>query len=151
MRKRCQVLAEMNLGGGVWRLKKIPSFSDEDERGGASGRDKAGEVRILASCMHAGARVVSLRRCRDGGDEVGVEDGGAGWDFEVLARFEEHESMNYGSDVQPVRASYGGQCTGGGSDDVDDGSGKLRDIERRRTVVSTSFYDKKVCLWQFQP
>lgn len=63
--------------------------------------------------MHAGARI--LRLSRDGNDD---------WAFEVLGRFEEHESMNYGSDVQP----------GGG---------------RVKRVVSTSFYDKLLCLWQF--
>lgn len=46
------------------------------------------------------------------------------WSFEVLGRFEEHRSMNYGSDVQP-------------------GDGRLR------TIVSTSFYDKLLCLWHF--
>ena len=44
------------------------------------------------------------------------------WTFEVLARFEEHRSMNYGSDVLPT-------------------NGKLK------SIVSTSFYDKRLCLW----
>ena len=46
------------------------------------------------------------------------------WTFDVVGRFDEHKSMNYGSDVQP----------GGG--DV-------------KSIVSTSFYDKLLCLWQF--
>ena len=41
-----------------------------------------------------------------------------------MARFEEHKSMNYGSDVQP------------NSDTV-------------KSIVSTSFYDKLLCLWRF--
>ena len=66
--------------------------------------------------MHAGTRIVQLSRS---GDE---------WEFTVQAKFEEHKSMNYGSDVQPVqRAQEGGQ----------------------RTIVSTSFYDKLMCVWQF--
>ena len=69
---------------------------------------------ILACCMHAGTRVVRL--CK----------GENAWDFEVLARFEEHRSMNYGADFQP-----GG--TGAG-----------------RRIVSISFYDKLMCLWKFQ-
>ena len=48
---------------------------------------------LLASCMHAGSRIVRLGRS---GDESGE------WTFTVLAKFEEHKSMNYGSDVQPV-------------------------------------------------
>jgi len=71
-------------------------------------------ILILASCMHAGARVVRLREGQDGA-----------WSFEVLARFEEHRSMNYGSDVQPSRDRV------------------------VRTVASTSFYDKLLCLWRF--
>jgi diphthamide biosynthesis protein 7 len=66
--------------------------------------------------MHAGSRIVRL--AQDSGE----------WAFSVLAKFEEHKSMNYGSDVQPVlRGQEGGQ----------------------RTIVSTSFYDKLMCVWQF--
>ena len=67
---------------------------------------------ILASCMHAGARVVRLAQNRAGD-----------WAFDVLAKFEEHKSMNYGSDVQP-------------------GEGRVK------SIVSTSFYDKLLCLWR---
>lgn len=71
-------------------------------------------VVILASCMHAGARIVRLLR-------HGEAD--STWSFEVLARFEEHSSMNYGSAAQPSTGSL-------------------------KTIVSTSFYDKLMCLWQ---
>jgi diphthamide biosynthesis protein 7 len=71
---------------------------------------------ILASCMHAGARIVRIRV-----DEEGE------WSIEVLAKFEEHKSMNYGSDAQPQGSEDGGQ----------------------RIIVSTSFYDKLLCLWRF--
>lgn len=64
--------------------------------------------------MHAGARIVRLMRGRD-----------SSWNFEVLAKFEEHQSMNYGSDVQP------------------DQNGTMK------TLISTSFYDKLLCLWKF--
>ena len=63
--------------------------------------------------MHAGTRVV--RVCR-GENDV--------WKFDVLARFEEHKSMNYGSDVQPSSGTT-------------------------KSIVSTSFYDKLLCLWKF--
>ena len=68
---------------------------------------------ILASCMHAGARV--LRLCK-ADDEP--------WTFEILARFEEHKSMNYGTDVQPSAGL-------------------------KKSIISTSFYDKLLCLWEF--
>lgn len=70
--------------------------------------------------MHAGTRVVRLMQSRQSREEDGKDD----WGFEVLAKFEEHESMNYGSDVQPSEA-------------------------RVKMIVSTSFYDKLLCLWEF--
>lgn len=84
---------------------------------------------ILASCMHAGSRMVRLSRSAD--DEDGDSSSSSSssssskWSFEVLGMFEEHESMNYGSDVQP-----------GGVSNV-------------KTIVSTSFYDKLLCVWRF--
>jgi diphthamide biosynthesis protein 7 len=75
--------------------------------------------------MHAGSRIVQLSRS---GDE---------WEFAVLAKFEEHKSMNYGSDVQPLIAGAAG---------VDGAEGGE---QQRRLVVSTSFYDKLMCVWSF--
>jgi len=66
--------------------------------------------------MHAGARIVRVQ----------ADDKG-NWSMEVLAKFEEHKSMNYGSDAQPVGVDNSGP----------------------RTIVSTSFYDKLLCLWRF--
>ncbi|KAK5653568.1 hypothetical protein OQA88_8830 [Cercophora sp. LCS_1] len=91
-------LAESNLGGGVWRLKVI-------------GHQEA-KTRILASCMHAGARIVDLVKKPEGQ-----------YEFRVVGSFVEHESMNYGCDFQVG------------------GAGGL-------SIVSTSFYDKLLCLWE---
>ncbi|KAK4099941.1 hypothetical protein N658DRAFT_452307 [Parathielavia hyrcaniae] len=100
-------LAESRLGGGVWRLKLI----DLDT---IPSQDYVWRARILASCMHAGARIVEL-----------LETVGGAHQFAVLGRFEEHKSMNYGSDFHPGRGD-------------------------RLTAVSTSFYDKLLCLWEFE-
>ena len=59
-----------------------------------------------------------------------TRDDGGEWTFAVVARFVEHESMNYGSDVQP------------------ESEGMDREGSRERMVVSTSFYDKRLCLWR---
>ena len=80
---------------------------------------------ILANCMHAGSRIVEVREKADPQEN---EDGG--WEIEVLARFEEHKSMNYGSDVQPPFGSQGSKGV--------------------RRIVSTSFYDKLLCLWKYE-
>ena len=66
--------------------------------------------------MHAGARIVRVQRNDEGQ-----------WSIEVLAKFEEHKSMNYGSDAQPEGSENNGP----------------------RTIISTSFYDKLLCLWRF--
>ncbi|ETS85496.1 hypothetical protein PFICI_03521 [Pestalotiopsis fici W106-1] len=101
-----RLLAKLDLGGGVWRLKTISFEADDDGLG-------SWNATILASCMYAGARVVKFS-----GDWYQCK-------IEILARFEEHESMNYGSDFRISR------------------DGKLV------RIMSTSFYDKRLCLWEF--
>jgi len=104
-----QVLAEKRLDGGVWRL--IDKETSRDDPG-----DEVTST-ILASCMHAGARILKIRRSKRGK-----------WLIEVAARFEEHESMNYASDARLDSDGYAPNFT----------------------VVSTSFYDRKLCLWNFR-
>ncbi|OAA54485.1 WD40 repeat-like-containing domain protein [Niveomyces insectorum RCEF 264] len=100
--RQAKCLAEENLGGGVWRLKLISQTASDDGR--------RWEAIVLASCMHAGARVVSISA--DADDHCIVS---------VVARCEEHKSMNYGSDFQ---------------------------LDTSLLCVSTSFYDKLMCLWE---
>lgn len=118
--KQARLLAECNLGGGVWRLgvigepTTIINTTSTTNPGGAEWA-----VTVLASCMHAGARVLRIT----GRDDV--------VDIKVLARFEEHKSMNYGSDWARV--------AGGKPLDTD---GRPRGV-----IVSTSFYDRLLCVW----
>jgi diphthamide biosynthesis protein 7 len=115
---RRQVLAEANLGGGVWRLKlldrnpKLPA-NHGVEKWRSEPPPEA--ILLLVSCMHAGTRIVRLTR-----------SAGEDWKIEVLAKFEEHESMNYGTDFQPALNDKG-----------------------QRTFISTSFYDRLLCLWRY--
>lgn len=109
-----RLLKRRDLGGGVWRLKVIEELSNYP------GDDWT--VTLLVSCMHAGTRIVRLK-----GSLTTVNS------IEVLWRFEEHESMNYGSDYTWVdRREFFGE-----------GEGK------KIVCVSTSFYDKRLCLWTF--
>lgn len=111
---RRTVLAEMNLGGGVWRLKRLDDQSRPTPP--LKSADAASEgALLLVSCMHAGTRVVRLRK-----------DAEQQWHFEVLAKFEEHKSMNYGSDCQSSKNDQG-----------------------HRTFITTSFYDRLLCLWRY--
>ncbi|KAL2000920.1 hypothetical protein VTN02DRAFT_2457 [Thermoascus thermophilus] len=116
--RRGEVLAETRLGGGVWRLQFV----------GAPARcENTLSFLVLASCMHAGARVLRVTRRRSESAE-GVGE----WDLEVLARFTEHESMNYASGVW-----RGGE---GGAEDSES--------KRKLLCVSSSFYDRRVCVWR---
>ncbi|KAK8069225.1 hypothetical protein PG994_005841 [Apiospora phragmitis] len=102
---RAQLLQETNLDGGVWRLKLVSLTKQSN----------CWEATVLASCMHAGSRVLRVTGSSKM-EECAVE---------VVARFEEHKSMNYGSDFQPGSETPGGDLK----------------------VISTSFYDKLLCFW----
>lgn len=105
--KRSSVLAEKHLRGGVWRLKCLDLPLTE-----TVGQD---DFTVLASCMHAGAKVLKIE-FRSGGHCV----------IKVIADFEEHQSMNYACDARGI-------VTENGSKSI--------------MCISTSFYDKKLCLW----
>lgn len=133
---RPQVQAELNLGGGVWRLKVIEEGTLLEMSSEEATHRKVHRWILLASCMHAGVRLVEIRcHCEmhetdRTTESVAVHNGReeeGQWRIRVSAKFEEHESMNYGSDVKP---------------EVDD--------TRVRTFISTSFYDRKLCLWQYE-
>ncbi|KAJ9492711.1 hypothetical protein VN97_g492 [Penicillium thymicola] len=115
--RKGEVLAEQGLDGGVWRLQLL-NTTRIPVSGGPS---NVSEYRflVLASCMHAGTRLVRVT-CKQ-------KDGAPNWEIEVLAKFTEHESMNYASGVWE-----GGQGT-------TQSSGIL--------CVSSSFYDRRLCVW----
>lgn len=105
-----QVLCEKGLGGGVWRLKCL-----KHDRPAPNGKLK---IEVLASCMHAGTRVIHICRSEQ-----------QFWAIKIVARFEGHESMNYASDAR--REVFEKDCSS-------------------TTYVSTSFYDKKLCIWNLK-
>lgn len=107
--RRAKLLAEAQLGGGVWKLKVLHGIGLHPEN--------AFSMRVLASCMHAGPKILDIRR---GNDEF--------WSIQLLANFTEHESMNYGSDARKCSQS---------------------EKQTNVAIVSSSFYDKKLCLWSF--
>jgi diphthamide biosynthesis protein 7 len=104
--RRGEVLAEQGLGGGVWRLQLLNTKESGSER----------QFLVLASCMHAGTRIVRITQRE--------QDQTAEWEIDVLAEFTEHESMNYASDVWKGSTTSDLLC------------------------VSSSFYDRRVCVWR---
>lgn len=119
-----QVLAETRLGGGVWRLQFVGKPT-------GSGNSRLSFL-VLASCMHAGARVLRVTWRRRRPEPAAAEKEIGEWDIEVLAQFTEHESMNYASGVW--RGCEGGTVTTEG--------------KRQLLCVSSSFYDRRVCVWR---
>ncbi|KAJ5233579.1 uncharacterized protein N7469_005345 [Penicillium citrinum] len=118
--RRGEVLAEESLGGGVWRLQLLDNTESQ-----ASDSIKEQHFLVLASCMHAGTRVVRVT--------LKQEDQSSEWSIKVLAEFTEHESMNYASDV----------WKGSGSET------SSKSTEPSELVcVSSSFYDRRVCVWR---
>ncbi|RJE21165.1 hypothetical protein PHISCL_06510 [Aspergillus sclerotialis] len=103
-----KVLSEVCLGGGVWRLQVFRKEEGQDES----------RFWVLASCMHAGTRIVKVT--------FRVDKEGGKWELVVLAKFTEHESMNYASD------SWKGNTKG--------------DL----ACVSSSFYDRRLCFWRME-
>lgn len=117
--RRGEVLSEQGLDGGVWRLQLLDITQITNDENATN----VNETRflVLASCMHAGTRIVQVT-CKQ-------QDGSWEWDIEVLAKFTEHESMNYASGVW--------NCTEPSRDTT----------ASELLVVSSSFYDRRLCVW----
>lgn len=143
-----KVVAELPLGGGVWRLKKLSETLSEEGEGGTI----TCSVLILASCMHAGVRIIRIVRRQTGQKN----ENRFSWEAEVVGQYTKgHDSMCYGADsVNAWRLLHnsvqGDRCTEPASwpqrsaDREDD-----YDPPQDFVVVSTSFYDKKICVWSY--
>ena len=126
------------MGGGVWRLKLFgmgaPSSGSFQscQRLSHEYTYIAGiqSYLILASCMHAGARILRLT-CSD--RSVDTRYPGK-WSIEILAEFKEHESMNYESDI-----ARGTRTADQESEEAENSS---------FVCVSSSFYDRRLCVWR---
>lgn len=81
-----ELLFEQSLGGGVWKLKLMNFYTSESE-----GNACSMTADILASCMHAGPKILRLHvAARNGVDTVTMK---------VVHEFEGH-TLNYASDCQ---------------------------------------------------
>ena len=114
---RPRVLAELNLGGGVWRLKYLHDYEKLKNQNNAS---QLMRFRILASCAWAGARILEVEGTLTGQ-----------WCIKVVGSVTIHQSMCYASDVKPLE-----------NED---------ETQQPRICVSSSFYDKLLCLWKWDP
>ena len=129
--KRPRVLGELNLSGGVWRLKVLNQYHFHTwSPVGASEiapelmSELEYRIEIAVCCMYAGVKIVRLRG--NGADSA--------WEIEVIAELKEHESMCYGLDMFEKQSS------------VPHAEGW-----KGLPFLTCSFYDKRLCLWQWQP
>jgi diphthamide biosynthesis protein 7 len=118
-----KALAKLKIGDGVWRLKFLnkPSLL-EDAVAGVIDSVTETKYRILASCMRKGVRILEI-----------TESSSGEWAINVLAKYCNHLSMNYASDVQPMPAK------------------SPPEQNQKRICVTTSFYDKILRIWEWDP
>lgn len=122
---RCtfKLLGDLQIGGGVWRITLL----DQYPRKSASGLLEGLDYILLVAGHTAGVFIVRLSATRfehDSDDRTIAEENGWNYAFKVEKTFTEHDSLVYA-----VAAK--------------------RDEEKpwKWRVVSTSFYDKKICNW----
>jgi diphthine methyl ester acylhydrolase len=145
--QRRKIVAELCLGGGVWRLRKLSEYPDEEDRGAL-----VCSVLVLACCMHAGVRIVRITRRIS----KSTSQDSCSWEIDIIGKFTKgHESMCYAADSVDVRRPITN------NDEANPATGPLSSIKRSAhpnyddelprnfVVVSTSFYDQKICVWNF--
>ncbi|PPQ80813.1 hypothetical protein CVT25_001938 [Psilocybe cyanescens] len=103
-RKLTASMAQVDVGGGAWRVKWHPAETRKHD--------------LLVACMHDGFKVI--RFDAGGGDAKWISG-----TSQIIKRFDEHESMAYGTDWS-YAPSLAGEDT---------------------LIGSCSFYDHKMSLW----
>ncbi|CAD6502939.1 BgTH12-02613 [Blumeria graminis f. sp. triticale] len=117
-----RILTELFVGGGVWRLKAMKTSWHEIEECNV-------DCTVLASCMHAGAKILKIRGYKNGE-----------WKIDLMAEMTAHQSMCYASDFLPQSISNEQGLEVSTDDNVNEW-----------TIVSTSFYDKLLQVWKWTP
>jgi len=120
-----KVLAELNLGGGVWRLAFLEDYTGKSSTGEFAhikGTTEPVTFKILASCMQDGVRVLEVTGCLKGE-----------WTITVIAelKFNTGNDLVYGGDVQPA------------------GNYRSPIYEEEYIFVSANFYERQLCLWKY--
>ncbi|KAF4630210.1 hypothetical protein G7Y89_g7932 [Cudoniella acicularis] len=123
-------VAKLSLGGGGWRLKFLQEYKIENKPWTGI------KYRVLASCMFAGAKILEV----EGGLYDDQNPTTQPWTIKIVASMNVHQSMCYACDVQPSKGEKRkaeGQAHIGWND--------------KQLCVSTSFYDRLVYLWMYDP
>jgi len=109
-RKPLKPLAQAQAGGGAWRVKWHPSPSRSND--------------LLVAAMHDGFKIV---RFHDIGRQTDPSSHTDGTNWEIVRRYDEHESLAYGVDW-----SYE----------------SWQDQPSQTLIASASFYDHALHLWR---
>lgn len=147
---------DLGLGGGVWRLQLLDTYPGFTTGPSSSHHDKSTDkpeerthwhYLILASLMHAGAAILRVTYTTLPPSPSTNLDGE--WSIAVVKRFTAgHESMVYSCDAKLQDLTQMDDVL---SQDSKEAAGRRVEIKWKPvyTVVSTSFYDMKVCTWTF--
>lgn len=119
---KSKVLASKDIGCSGGGVWRLKFLTDPNDPPKSDQSDLKRRFLVLASCMRVGCKVLEIKESREGE-----------WTIDVLAKTAVHESMNYASDVVPLSI-----------EEVDKG----KDM---RTIVSTSFYDRLLFVWRYDP
>ncbi|KAL2415432.1 hypothetical protein ABEF95_006377 [Exophiala dermatitidis] len=157
---RATFKTELRLNGGVWRLKVLDQYSSSSNH-----HQHQHHTLILASLMHGGASILRLTYTYD--SESSQSGTSETWTITPLTTFRSgHESMVYCCDAIREHPDASAPMPGAGAD-AGPGPTKPRPnhaAEHKHvttdkedpttapptyTIVSTSFYDKKICTWTF--
>jgi diphthamide biosynthesis protein 7 len=123
--ERCCLTGSYDDHVRIISVKNRPVCLSESNLGGGVWRLKLASSRYLKDSQPPRCQYDVIASCMHAGAQLLRIELDPTPTITVLAHFEEHQSMNYACDVQPA-----------------DGFGDY-------TVVSTSFYDKRLCLWRY--
>ncbi|KAL2421382.1 hypothetical protein ABEF95_007417 [Exophiala dermatitidis] len=157
---RATFKTELRLNGGVWRLKVLDQYSSNNNN-----HQHQHHTLILASLMHGGASILRLTHTYDSGSSQSDTSGTGIWTITPLTLFRSgHESMVYCCDAIREHPDASAPMPGADAGPAPTKSGPNHAAEHKHvtidkedpttapptyTVVSTSFYDKKICTWTF--
>lgn len=164
------VHAERRLDDGVWRLKMMADNSNSNNKIAIAGpptpssltpasntvstavaattprpgtKSPERSLLVLACCMSSGARVLRVTQH--------VKQGP--WSIVVVGHFTEHQSLTYGCGVQPSRTIPAAATSSSAvTRDVVGEAERMGAVTggRRYRCVTVSFYDRRVCVWDFE-
>lgn len=156
---RPQLKTELRLDGGVWRLKVLDEYAtlktaqgdtvllENNDTANTNQKLDGGEQQyhtlILASLMHAGAMVLRLTYT------YGKSSSQCAWSIMPLKTFRAgHESMVYCCDARLDSPAAAGLEDANNKQNAESRNQESQETECY-TIVSTSFYDMKICTRKF--